>query len=96
MAKFKGLLAARDLCSIALLCIGLQLRAVETYELSPWTTQFLNKSVGPSTETPRGALRQFAVEATDYRHRITPPSWLGWSCLSIGGTMLAVRALRRN
>ena len=92
--KLKGMLGPRDLCGICVLCIGLQLRAVETFELSPWTTQFLNKSVGPSTETPRGALRHFAVEATQHRHRITPPAWIGWSCVSIGATLLATRTLK--
>lgn len=95
-SKIKGILAPRDLCGIVLLCVGLQLRAVETFELSPDTTQFLNGTLGPSTESPRGALRQFVIESTQHRHRITPPAWLGWSCLSAGGVMVTLRMLPKK
>lgn len=87
------MLSRRDLCAAVLVAAGLQLRAVETFELSPDTTQFLNGMVGPSLETPRGALRQFVVESTQHRHRVTPPAWIGWSCLSAGSVMLTLRLL---
>lgn len=95
MAKLKGILSLRDVCGLLLLVAGLQLRAVETFELSTETTQMLNGAVGPSLETPRGALRQFVIESTAHRHRVTPPAWLGWSCLSVGGVLLAHRFLKQ-
>jgi hypothetical protein len=86
----------RDAGAIALLLMGLHLRAVETFELSPSTTQLLSGLVGPAQDSPRGALRQFVIETTEHRHRITPPAWVGWSCLSIGGTLLACRAIGKR
>jgi hypothetical protein len=96
MPKFAAHLSLRDLAGILLMLIGLQLRAVQTFELSSQTTQLLAGMVGPAPETPRGALRQFVIETTEHRHRITPPPWLGWLSLSLGGVCLSQRLLGKR
>lgn len=80
---------------ILLLLAGLQLRAVETFELSAETTRILAGFVGPSPATPHGAVRQIAIDTLEPRHRLTPPRWLGWSLLSAGVVVTALGALRR-
>lgn len=74
---------------VLLLLAGLQLRAVETFELSAPTTRILAGFVGPSPGTPHGAVRQLVIDTTQPKHRITPPEWLGWSLLSIGCVLTA-------
>ena len=86
----------RDVAGILLLAAGLQLRAVETFEFSPSTTKVLAGIVGDAPETPRGALRNFMIETTQHRHRITPPTWLGWSLLSVGTVLIAKGRLKEK
>lgn len=69
---------------VLILLLGLQLRAVETFELSAPTTRLLAGMVGPSPATAHGAVRQIVIDTTQPRHRVTPPNWLGWSMVSIG------------
>ena len=80
---------------IVLLAVGIQLRAVETFELSAETTRILAGFVGPSAATPHGAVRQIAIDTLEPRHRLTPPRWLGWSLLSAGIVVTALGALRK-
>ena len=71
------------------LLLGLQMRAVESYTLSPGTTRRLAQWVGPSASTPKGALQRMAVETDLVRKTITPPPWLGWATLSLGVVLTA-------
>jgi hypothetical protein len=94
--KLKPILTIRDVAGILLIATGIQLRAVETFELSSPTTKLLAGITRHSPETPRGALQQMAIETTQYRHRITPPAWLGWLSLSLGGVCLSQRLLAKR
>jgi hypothetical protein len=93
--KFPSI-SIRDVAAVLLVLVGLQLRAVETYELSPGTTRLLAGLVGPSEATAHGALRGMVIETTQHRHRLRPPEWLGWTCLSTGGVLLARSVLKRR
>lgn len=88
--------ALQGYAGVLLLLVGLQLRAVETFELSPGATRQLAALVGPSPDTPRGAIRQLVIDTAQPRHRITPPSWLGWTLLSAGGVLTAHRLMQRK
>ncbi|HTN75015.1 MAG TPA: hypothetical protein VL096_07200 [Pirellulaceae bacterium] len=79
---------------VILLLLGLQMRAVETYEFSPDATRILAGWVGPEAGTPHAAVRQVVIDTTRPRHRMTPPAWLGWSLLSIGCVLTAHGLLR--
>jgi hypothetical protein len=80
---------------VFLLLCGLLLRVVETFELSAGATRVLAGWVGPSPNTPHGAVRQAYIDTAQPRHRVTPPIWLGWSCLSAGIVLVARGVLKR-
>jgi hypothetical protein len=79
-----------------LLVLGFVLRHVESVELTAPATRTLAGIVGPSPDSPHGAVRQFAIDTLEPRHRLIPPKWLSWSMLSAGGIMLAMGAMRRK
>ena len=75
---------------IILLLIGGQMYAVESYRLTPSATKFLAHNVGPSPDTPRGALNHLMVNSgTGVRETITPPGWLAWAAISAGSVLAA-------
>ncbi len=71
------------------LLMGLQMRAVESYTLSPGTTRRLAHWAGPPASTPKGAVQRMVVETASVRKTITPPPWLGWATLSLGAVLTA-------
>ncbi len=80
-----------------LLLIGLQLRAVETFVLSPPTTRILSDWTGPKANTPEGAIRRIALQSDAIaRHQIQPPAWLSWATLSVGAVMLAHGVIQKR
>lgn len=97
MAKAKASAKASwcMILGVGLILLGLQMRAVETYELSHNTTRLLNGYVGPPPESPHGLLRSTAIDTLQHRHRVTPPEWLGWTILSTGSVLLAYGVLQR-
>ena len=80
---------------ILLLLIGLQLRAVESFVLSPGATNTLAQWFGPSRDTPEGAVQQIVIDTTAPRKVLTPPRWLGWMCLSLGVVAVGYGTLGR-
>jgi hypothetical protein len=94
--KLKPILTIRDVAGILLIAAGVQLRTVETFELSSPTTKLLAGTFQNAPQTPRGALQQMAIDTTQYRHRVTPPAWLGWASLSLGGVCLSQRLLAKR
>ena len=69
---------------ILLLLIGGELRAVESFVLTPAATRVLANLSGPSGDTASGAVRQVILDTAPPRKIIVPPPWLGWALLSIG------------
>ena len=69
---------------ILLILIGGELRAVESFVLTPAATRVLANFSGPSAETPSGAMRQVLLDTAAPRKIIVPPPWIGWALLSIG------------
>lgn len=80
---------------VVLILLGIQLRLVESYVLTPAATSFLAQVTGPETESPEGTFRQFMVENTRPKHRVQPWPWLGWACLSTGGVLTAFGAMHK-
>ncbi|MCA9238172.1 MAG: hypothetical protein KDA44_22020 [Planctomycetales bacterium] len=72
---------------MVILLLGVQLRAVSHYVLTPEATRFLaeraNKSGSESTlmnlSTDLGAAPRKVVK---------PPEWLGWCLMSVGGVLI--------
>jgi len=74
---------------LVLLALGLQLRAVESFELTPELTQFLAEqtdhplaSVNASTAMVTPSQKPVAAKT------VRPPEWLGWALASIGATLV--------
>jgi len=74
---------------LVLLALGLQFRAVESFELTPDLTQFLAEqtghplaSVNASTAMLNPSQKPVAAKT------VRPPEWLGWALVSIGATLI--------
>ena len=73
---------------LMVLLIGLQVRYVQAYVLTPQTTQFLAERTG---QAPSGAAGFFSA-ATGARKVLEPPEWLSWCLISVG-TVLCLHSL---
>jgi hypothetical protein len=94
-AKLGGKATWCMILGAGLVLLGIQLRAVETFELSHNATRLFAGYTGPPPGSPHGLLRSTAIDTLQHRHRITPPEWLGWTILSTGSVLLAYGALQR-
>jgi hypothetical protein len=72
---------------LVVLLMGLQLRAVSSYTLTHDATKFLAQRSEPaSTESAMFNLSTDLGAAP--QKVITPPEWLGWCLMSIGGVLI--------
>ena len=74
--------------AVFLLLVGLQLRMVASYVLSPETTRFLAERAMASAD-PIGAMQGTtpALPATLPAKVVSPPAWLGWCLISVGAVL---------
>jgi hypothetical protein len=80
---------------MVLLLLGLQLRLVDSYVLTPAATRMLARISGPAPDSPEGTLRQVMIESTSPRQEVRPWPWLGWASLSTGGVLTAFGAMHK-
>jgi hypothetical protein len=74
------------MAGIIVLMLGIHFRLVESVVLTDQATQFVAEkmeSLDLANSTPNMFTRVPAAKKV-----ITPPRWLGWSLLSIGGVMV--------
>lgn len=72
---------------VVLLLLGLQFRTFESCTLNAKTTQFLAARFQDSpSASVTGSL--FSSASPVVRKVVRPPSWLGWSLMSIGSVLL--------
>jgi hypothetical protein len=76
-----------------ILLIGVQVRMVDTYVLSPETTRFLAERSGNATVASAGDSAGAFVAANNPvgsmgRKSIRPPEWLGWCLMSVGAVLV--------
>ncbi|MEM6329435.1 MAG: hypothetical protein AAF790_04210 [Planctomycetota bacterium] len=76
---------------ILLVMIGLQLRMVSSYVLTPETTRLLAKKGAATTSVASpaafgGVATPAALPTT--RRVIRPPEWLGWCLMSVGAVLV--------
>lgn len=91
-------MAAKHLIwGLVLLVLGLQLRAVETFVLTPQASQFVAHKMSQgsflSTEDPMALYVQpyenlLSTVGPVPQKRITPPRWLGWAMISVGAVLV--------
>lgn len=72
---------------IVLLLLGAQMRLVETVVLNEKTSQVIAERVGERPVVANSALMLPPLMNAPLR-RVTPPRWLGWALLSVGGVLV--------
>ena len=80
---------------LLLILIGMQMRLVESYVLSPAATRVLADWFGAPPATPTGALQQLATQG-NARKIVSPPRWLGWASMSLGVMLVAYGVLGKR
>jgi hypothetical protein len=75
---------------MVLLLLGLQIRMVDTYVLTPKCTRLLAEKTGHPMAAAIEAADKFGgpQSAAVAPHPLKPPDWLGWSLMSIGAVLI--------
>ena len=78
------------LLGTVLLLLGLQVRMVDTYVLTPKCTRLLAEKTGHPMAAAIEAVDQLggSESAAVAPHPLKPPDWLGWSLMSIGAVLI--------
>lgn len=76
-----------------ILLIGMQLRMVESYVLTPEATRFLAERSGATAvaaahDTGLAQVAEQTPLAAVNRKVVRPPEWLGWCLVSIGAVLV--------
>lgn len=84
------------MAGIIVLLLGMQLRWVESIVLNEQATKFITERT-QSGEMASTSPNWFATQLPQAKKTITPPKWIGYSMLSIGGVIvLHAYAMRKN
>lgn len=74
---------------LVVLLLGIQLRLVETYVLNEKCSDALAKRANKAKDSQPNPVPLLATATgTVPRQRITPPKWIGWALLSVGGVLI--------
>ena len=74
---------------IVILLLGVQLRFVESYTLTPKASEFVAKRLESSKTTEIASYDSyFPFTGPTPQKSITPPHWLGWSLISVGVVLI--------
>jgi hypothetical protein len=76
-----------------ILLIGIQMRTVDTFVLSPEATKFLaersgNATVASAATSPGAFIAANTPANPMMRKSLHPPEWLGWCLVSIGAVLV--------
>ena len=72
---------------IFVLLIGLQVRNVSAYVLTPEATRILAESTG--TSSTNSVLMSLSNDlGSEPKKVLHPPEWLGWCLMSVGGVLV--------
>ena len=76
------------LVGLIVLFLGIQLRIVDSYKLTPEFTQVLAKQTGHPLAAVNGATAAVTADQKPIAQKtVKPPEFLGWLLLSIGGVL---------
>lgn len=75
------------MAGLVVLLLGLEFRIVDSVVLNEQTTRFMAERFD-SGELATTAPNWFAANMPLVKKSFTPPKWIGWSFLSIGGVMV--------
>lgn len=71
------------LAGVLVLLLGFQFRTFESFTLNEKTTKFVATRLGGESP-PATAM----VSVTPARKVVRPPTWLGWSLMSVGSVLI--------
>ena len=73
---------------VMILLLGLQVRVVSAYVLTPDATQFLAERTHSSSSS-EGAVVSYASGVGALPNKVFhPPEWLGWCLISVGAVLM--------
>lgn len=72
---------------LMLLLFGAHFRAIESIVLTKQATQFLAEKMGDDLASGGGMSTWMASRGPIANKTVTPPTWLGWSLLSVGSVI---------
>ncbi len=72
---------------LVVLFIGLQVRYVSAYVLSPEATKFLAERTGQSNSATQSIFAATAGTFAGPRKVLEPPEWLSWCLISVGAVL---------
>lgn len=73
---------------ILILLLGVQFRAVQSFELTAEITQALAKPAAVAQNDSPQSFSVVAATATGARKVVLPPKWLGWCLISVGSVLI--------
>lgn len=71
---------------VILLGLGIQFRYVKTMVFNEPATKWINENFGPPPQTASVGIMQSFGPVT--KRSYTPPPWLGWALMSLGGVIV--------
>ena len=72
-----------------ILALGIQLRYVESFVLTPRASEFIETNIKQAGFEHEDVYDTFLLTAgPSPKKTLTPPRWLGWALMSMGGVML--------
>ena len=80
---------------LLLILVGMQMRLVESYVLSPAATRVLADWFGAPPTTLTGATYRLTTQG-NARKTVSPPQWLGWASISLGVMLVAYGVLGKR
>ena len=72
---------------VLILLLGVQVRNVSAYVLTPEATRFLAESTGTSS-TDATLMSISSDLGSEPRKVLNPPEWLGWCLMSVGAVLV--------
>jgi hypothetical protein len=70
------------------LLLGLQVRYVSAYVLSPEATQFLAEHTGQASPSTNSLFAATSGTGLGPRKTLQPPEWLSWCLISLGAVLV--------
>jgi hypothetical protein len=80
------------LAGLVILLLGIQLRIVDGFVLNERASEFVQRRFAsmnsPQLASAGEAATLLASTPLSPRHRLEPPNWIGWSCISLGSVLV--------
>jgi protein-S-isoprenylcysteine O-methyltransferase Ste14 len=80
------------MAGLVVFLLGIQMRLVDTFVLNERATQFLAQRIqqmkGQQIASASDVPTLLAAQAPVHKHRLHPPTWIGWAFVSVGSVLI--------